>query len=62
MLTPQFSPGMTVLSLFVPLVATSFAFWFIASEQEFIYWRGIVSGIIVGLTSESLVARAPTHC
>ncbi|BEJ12564.1 hypothetical protein CspHIS471_0210240 [Cutaneotrichosporon sp. HIS471] len=45
-----FSPGMTVLSLFVPLVATAFAFWFLASEVEFSYWRGLISGIIVGLT------------
>jgi NO-binding membrane sensor protein with MHYT domain len=44
---------MTVLSLFVPLVATSFAFWFLASEEEFSYWRGLISGVIVGLTSES---------
>lgn len=41
---------MTVLSLFVPLIATSFAFWFLASEAEFIWWRGIISGVIVGLT------------
>lgn len=41
---------MTVLSLFVPLVATSFAFWFLASEAQFIWWRGLVSGFIVGLT------------
>ncbi|GMK59234.1 hypothetical protein CspeluHIS016_0702490 [Cutaneotrichosporon spelunceum] len=45
-----FSPGMTVLSLFVPLVATAFAFWFLGSEVEFSYWRGLISGVIVGLT------------
>lgn len=50
----QFSAGMTVMSLFIPLVATSFAFWFLASEAEFIWWRGLISGIIVGLTSECL--------
>lgn len=50
----QFSAGMTVMSLFIPLVATSFAFWFLASEAEFIWWRGLISGVIVGLTSECL--------
>lgn len=48
----QFSAGMTVMSLFIPLVATSFAFWFLASEAEFVWWRGLISGVIVGLTSE----------
>jgi NO-binding membrane sensor protein with MHYT domain len=47
-----FSPGMTVMSLFVPLIATSFAFWFLASETEFDWRRAIISGPIVGLTSE----------
>lgn len=50
----QFSAGMTVMSLFIPLIATSFAFWFLASEAEFIWWRGLISGVIVGLTSECL--------
>lgn len=61
----QFSAGMTVMSLFIPLIATSFAFWFLASEAEFIWWRGLISGVIVGLTSECLpcilagASRAP---
>lgn len=56
----QFSPGMTALSLFVPLIATSFAFWFMGSEAEFVWWRGLVSGVMVGLTSKSPLRRA--HC
>jgi hypothetical protein len=44
---------MTVLSLFVPLVATFFAFWFIGYEMEIPLWRIIVAGPFVGLTSES---------
>ncbi|KAK4688817.1 hypothetical protein P7C73_g1293, partial [Tremellales sp. Uapishka_1] len=45
-----FSKGMTTLSLFVPLIATTFAFWFLGSELDFQIWRVIISGIIVGLT------------
>ena len=44
---------MTALSLFVPLIATVFAFWFIGSEVDFKIWRVVASGIFVGLTSES---------
>lgn len=40
------------MSLFVPLLAVTFAFWFLGSELEFQYWRVIVSGILVGLTSK----------
>jgi hypothetical protein len=43
---------MTALSLFVPLIATVFAFWFIGYEMEIPLWRIAVSGIFVGLTSE----------
>jgi NO-binding membrane sensor protein with MHYT domain len=51
-LMSQFSRGFTTLSLFVPLIATVFAFWFIGSEADFVAWRVVVSGVFVGLTSE----------
>jgi NO-binding membrane sensor protein with MHYT domain len=44
---------MTALSLFVPLIATVFAFWFIGYEMEIPLWRIVISGVFVGLTSES---------
>ena len=50
----QFSKGMTTVSLFVPLIATAFAFWFIGNDQDIPWWRIVVSGIFVGLTSKSL--------
>lgn len=40
------------MSLFVPLLATAFAFWFIGSENDFRMWRVVVAGVFVGLTSE----------
>ena len=43
---------MTTLSLFVPLIATVFAFWFIGYEMEIPLWRIVTSGVFVGLTSE----------
>ncbi|KAL7422485.1 hypothetical protein Q5752_003133 [Cryptotrichosporon argae] len=46
----MFSPGFTVLSLFVPLVATAFAFWFLGSTDDFSWTRSVISGLIVGLT------------
>lgn len=52
-LTLQFSKGMTALSLFVPLIATVFAFWFIGYEMEIPLWRIVISGVFVGLTSGS---------
>lgn len=64
-LTPraQFSAGMTVLSLFVPLIATSFAFWFLGSEADFVWWRGIISGVIVGLSSKlDNLQHGERHC
>ena len=54
----QFSKGMTALSLFIPLIATAFAFWFIGSENDFQFWRVIGAGIFVGLTSESACWQA----
>jgi uncharacterized membrane protein AbrB (regulator of aidB expression) len=44
---------MTALSLFVPLIATVFAFWFIGYEMEIPLWRIVISGVFVGLTSGS---------
>ena len=48
----KFSKGMNTMSLFVPLIATLIAFYFIDSDVEFKTWRLIISGIFVGLTSE----------
>ena len=48
----QFSPGMTALSLFVPLAAVALAFWFVGSDLDFKMWRVAVAGIFVGLTSK----------
>lgn len=44
----KFSPAMTSLSLFVPLIATLVTFALLGSETR--SWRVIVSGIFVGLT------------
>lgn len=51
----QFSAGFTVMSLFVPLVATFVAFWFADTDSmgEIQPWRSIPTGIFMGLTSES---------
>lgn len=48
----QFSKGMNSMSLFVPLIATTFAFWFLGSDVDFKKWRVVASGIFVGLTSK----------
>lgn len=52
-LTIQFSPGMTALSLFVPLIAILCVFWFLSDEVEYSWWRIPFAGIFVGLTSGS---------
>jgi hypothetical protein len=43
---------MTALSLFVPLLAIAFAFWFLGDEAEYSWWRLPFSGVFVGLTSK----------
>lgn len=53
----QFSQGMTALSLFVPLIAVSVAFWFLGDEAEYSWWRIPFAGVFVGLTSKSSCAR-----
>ena len=47
----QFSKGMTSVSLFVPLISTALAFWLIGYELDIPWWRIVVSGIFVCLTS-----------
>ena len=49
----QFARGMTTVSLFVPLIAVLFAFWFLGDEAEYSFWRIPFVGVFVGLTSES---------
>ncbi|ORX38480.1 hypothetical protein BD324DRAFT_649847 [Kockovaella imperatae] len=46
----EFSRGMTAVSLFVPLISTAMAFWFIGYELDIPWWRIVVSGVFVGLT------------
>ncbi|ODN78712.1 hypothetical protein L202_04283 [Cryptococcus amylolentus CBS 6039] len=46
----QFNPGMTTMSLFVPMVATALSFWVVGSQLAFSVWRVIVSGITTGGT------------
>jgi ABC-type transport system involved in multi-copper enzyme maturation permease subunit len=48
----QFYRPMNTISLFIPLIATAFAFWFVGSEVDFKTWRVVASGIFVGLTGE----------
>jgi hypothetical protein len=48
---------MTALSLFVPLLAIAFAFWFLGDEAEYSWWRLPFAGVFVGLTSTSRVSQ-----
>ncbi|KAH8922761.1 hypothetical protein BT69DRAFT_1263119 [Atractiella rhizophila] len=45
----KFHPAFTVLSLFVPLIALAGAFVFLGSQQEFSFFRVLVTGILFGL-------------
>ncbi|WVQ82326.1 hypothetical protein IAT38_004454 [Cryptococcus sp. DSM 104549] len=46
----RFNPGMTAMSLFVPMIATALSFWVIGSELEFQVWRVFLAGAFLGLT------------
>lgn len=46
----RFTPGFTVLSLFVPLLCCSLAFVFLGSQSELVVWRVCMTGVVVGGT------------
>lgn len=46
----QFSPGFTAMSLFVPLISTWLAFYFLGNPDELRIWRIGVAGVVVGAT------------
>ncbi|WVR07510.1 hypothetical protein IAU60_004552 [Kwoniella sp. DSM 27419] len=46
----QFNPGMTAMSLLVPIFATFISFWLIGAEVEFQLWRVLFAGSFLGLT------------
>lgn len=57
----SFSPGFTVLSLFVPLLVSLLAFIFLGSQVEFMLWRAALSGVFVGGTISLMHVSPRVH-